>query len=404
MRANGYTVVAGLAGCTLLLAFGLPLRDAWRGGTSWAPGSSHGSGPRGTRALFLLLGESGQRVERLTWRVPAGPARLVSIEPGLAPSSEAADLVDWVRAGGVLVLAPALDPALDEPLAEPEELDEHEGHDHSEPAPTPAPRARPTPRPDPDEGPRPSALHEAFGLQLEPQADPPSWRAWPRGARVLEAVAERAAVVEVTVGRGRLVAVADPRRLENGGLAQDANLALAIELLALPGPPVLFDDYRHGLAENAGLGYVLARYGLLPAAAAFVLLTGLVAWRTLPAEAEVAPEAETSAPRFDAALETRAGLYARVLGPAEAVPMLERDLRHALAHAAGVRAGRDFAATAARVAARRPEARAELDGVAHELAALASRSPRTLADLLPVAGRGARLAASLSRKPRRRSA
>ena len=62
--------------------------------------------------------------------------------------------------------------------------------------------------------------------------------------------------LEIPVGKGRLIAVADAGLFSNAGLARSENAVFLADLLAhygRPGGPILFDEYHHGdVADNPG--------------------------------------------------------------------------------------------------------------------------------------------------------
>jgi hypothetical protein len=92
--------------------------------------------------------------------------------------------------------------------------------------------------------------------------------------------------LEVPVGRGRLIAVADSRLFSNENLGKSENSVFYANLLAHyahPGESVLFDEFHHGdvsanasgsLWETLGHPLQLALLQLLPAALCLLLLLG----------------------------------------------------------------------------------------------------------------------------------
>ncbi len=73
-------------------------------GNSAPAGSSLRSDADGTRALFLLLEETGHRVSRLTRPAPPKGALLLCVEPASSPPALDARLLAWLQEGGTLVL------------------------------------------------------------------------------------------------------------------------------------------------------------------------------------------------------------------------------------------------------------------------------------------------------------
>ena len=91
------------------------------------------------------------------------------------------------------------------------------------------------------------SLHSASGARIS--------RARPDGLALFGDAAGPLAL-EIPVGRGRLIAVADAGLFSNAGLARAENAVFLADLLAhysRPGGPILFDEYHHGdVADNPG--------------------------------------------------------------------------------------------------------------------------------------------------------
>jgi hypothetical protein len=330
-------------------------------------GSSWRSDDRGARALFLLLEETGHHPRRLDLPLPPPRSLLLSIEP--ARTERDRELLAWVAEGGVLVFAarapepnrgaarvPDLAPTLGLTLV-----------DASVPA---AP---------PDDSPW-------RGLIVE--ASPRHFRPISRG-RVLLGSAATPVALEIPLGQGRIVALANPSWLENAGLERGQALELALRALVEPRLPIFFDEARHGLGEQPGLGYVLARYGLLPTAFAALLLLALLVWRTTPAEATLAPSASARGEIRDSLVEARAGLYTRSLPSAAALGMLERDLQAGLSAGLGAAQPLGWDALAQRLEKRRPGRGQQLAELRREIARSAAAPPADLQSLVPLARRAA---------------
>ncbi len=412
MTRAGSLLLACVSVALLLAGLSWPLRLAYERGRVYAPGSSLRSDESGARALFLLLEQQGARPQRLTLPAPeAVRGVLLSIAPQARPAGTQAELLDWVRAGNVLVLA----------LGETEV-----GPRRAAPPSTPTPTPSPTPVSEPDKRARPRLRVEnldcTLGLELgrpvsggvaasapadsplapllAGEAPPRAARAfaqWPRDARVWLGEAQAPVLLELTLGTGRVLALSDASWFTNAGLPQGARLRLARHLLGQPAGALLFDEYRHGLVEEPGLAYVLGRYRLLPSACALLLLLGLLAWASTPAEAPTELPRDEAPEVRDSLVETRAGLYARSLRPADALALLERDLRAGLgAHLRAAPAGENDGARLSWKRARRlvrerdPRAGERLAGLLEELAAARRAPPRGLRPLVPLAQRVAR--------------
>lgn len=406
-------VSLGLLGAGVLWT----LRLAYERGRTFAPGSSLRSDADGTRALFLLLERMGARPERLTRPAPERESGLVlAIAPEARPAGLQAELLDWVQRGNRLVVA------VGETSRERRERNERRAREEEQRRAR-RPAAGRDKEDDDDDGGRrrrrPQTLEAALGLELGPataggvEAGAPAgspyaellrgeptpraaqaFRAWPRAARVLLGTPQAPVLIEWPLGGGRAWALSDAAWLTNSGLAQGARLRLVRRLLqASPGEALLIDEYRHGLAEDPGLAYVLARYGLLPAAFALLLFLGLVAWATTPAEAPPAVPPDDDADVRDSLVETRAGLYARTLRPADALALIERDLRDGLsARLTGADEGPRLSWKNARrlLRERRPQAGPRVQQLLDELERARRKPPPGLRPLLPLAQRVAR--------------
>ena len=97
--------------------------------------------------------------------------------------------------------------------------------------------------------------------------------------------------LEIPVGRGRLVAVADGAAFSNSELPRSENAVFLANLLVRygrPGGRVLFDEYHHGdAAETSRLG--LGRFGAAFAAGLYPALPGGGGWTGRPAGDSVRP-------------------------------------------------------------------------------------------------------------------
>ena len=78
------------------------------------------------------------------------------------------------------------------------------------------------------------------------------------------------------VGRGRIVALADPLPLCNGYLDKSDNGRFAADLLSLTSGPIVFDEYHHALAGASGeTDWLATPWGAALGWAAFVVFVGL---------------------------------------------------------------------------------------------------------------------------------
>jgi len=121
---------------------------------------------------------------------------------------------------------------------------------------------------------RVDSVREAFGelsartfhtyLEGTPPSDSDSVGAWPASARTLLSVGKRDIKPEITVlpmGRGQVVAIADPAFLRNDVLRKTAGAVLAVRILENVDParrsPIVFDEYHQGYGEQTSMPAVL---------------------------------------------------------------------------------------------------------------------------------------------------
>jgi len=121
---------------------------------------------------------------------------------------------------------------------------------------------------------RVDSVREAFGelsartfhtyLEGTPPSDSDSVGAWPASARTLLSVGKRDIKPEIAVlpmGRGQVVAIADPTFLRNDVLRKTAGAVLAVRILENVDParrsPIVFDEYHQGYGEQTSMPAVL---------------------------------------------------------------------------------------------------------------------------------------------------
>jgi hypothetical protein len=187
------------------------------------------------------------------------------------------------------------------------------------------------------------------------------------------------------------VALADPGFLDNEGLGQGDHLSLALALTAGRGRPVAFDEFAHGVAERAGLAYVLARYGLVPTAFASLVFLAILAWRTGSPESPM-QQTETPPPEGrDSLVDARALLYSRALRPRDAVDLVERDLRRNASAILGASRLLSWEELDERVREHKPVLRGRLRGLRNQTKAYQARPPARLSEVVPYAKSAAHL-------------
>ncbi|MGP0063392.1 MAG: DUF4350 domain-containing protein [Isosphaeraceae bacterium] len=90
---------------------------------------------------------------------------------------------------------------------------------------------------------------------------------------------ERMLVAVYRRGRGELVVVASPTIAENRLIARQDNSVLAVQLLAVPARPVVFDEFYHGLTIRGNALWLFTQHGYAATTLALLALIGLWIWR-----------------------------------------------------------------------------------------------------------------------------
>ena len=305
--------------------------------------TSFGTGPGGYGAVFDLLRESGNAVERsylspdelperatVWWIAPEDFCAKLSgddlEEPRIAPAES--DLKGWIQRGGTAVLVLPARPiaCAGSPAIAGHAVAQRPG-DTWRVGTTRETRGSP-----PTDG--------EDATEPEPQHEPPKQIVWgaltPMG-RSIEAVRLRSFsealdwrvaaevdgepfVLTRSVGAGRVALVADAGFLQNRALDQaDASL-LANDLLMAYGVP-WFDERDHGLRPTPGALAYLMRSSAMPFFMAVTLLAVLFAWSSTAVPARSLPDAELDSPTLGAFVGSLAGLYA---GTGDHVRVFER--------------------------------------------------------------------------------
>ncbi len=197
-------------------------------------GSSHYTTPTGGKAYYRLLREMGlavRRHERKAELLPPDTKVFAILAPSKAiPDSEVEWLRGWVEKGGTIFWCPrrAAGAKETESLLRSFGLRCVEGHEGSATVS--------------------AVLDDAPAYSLRVRGE---FRL--RGpARSLAKDSDGHIVAEVTKGRGRFVAIADPLLVGNAGLAQEENAAFLthLALRSARGGAIAFDEYHHGFTEG----------------------------------------------------------------------------------------------------------------------------------------------------------
>jgi hypothetical protein len=124
--------------------------------------------------------------------------------------------------------------------------------------------------------------------------------------------------LEIPLGAGRLVTVADGRFLRNANLGSDDASVLLVDLVRALGSPV-FDEYFHGLVESGSLVATLAGSRvILPLGAGLLLALLWVGEQRSWPQRRLAERAEEPAPSIASFLDALGVLYARARDPGAA--------------------------------------------------------------------------------------
>lgn len=382
MKRAGWLAFAALAFALLWLTLD---RVADRGRFA-AAYSSYGSGPRGTRALYLLVEQLVAPVMRWAQdlaRLPSG-AVLVALGGCDAPMArpvsryERQELVRWVRSGGVLVVAGARD-YLPQALGvqfqfdprckvrwseflEPQDLPEPEGEPPSVDAGAPVESTEVTEErvissaadggvlvSDPSEPKTPSPVEDETtwavpmspvlrGMPVMPFRDPGhlivTTAREPEillGDPRVDADGRETELAPLAVvlrhGMGRVIVLASASMLQNPELGTSDGGELFVRLLRhyAPGAPVLFDEYHLGIGERRSLMRYLRQMGAAPLAIQLALLIGLALWRAGARFGGIQAPPPPPPPASASFVHALGQLYARSADAHGAIELIARD-------------------------------------------------------------------------------
>ena len=316
--SRGWKIGLGVFGAIVVVNAGLALLGSFTGGTPGGPrSSSYATGGDGLAAYASLVARAGHPVRRL--RTAAAdtaldPATtLVVVDPAFVTPDDSSALRRFVEAGGRLVAGGADSEAwLRRVLPRGPKWSPEGARDAGPLVPIPE-----LARVD-----RVSA--DGLGSWLRPGSSLPALAG---GDRTLLAVA--------TLGRGRVLLIADPSPLDNERLDLADNAAFGLGLAGPRSRPVVFAESYHGYGRSSGLSAIPGRWKTLlllggVAALALILARGRRLGPAEPGQRELAP------PRREY-VDALAGLVARTRDhPAVAAALNER--AHAVvARATGAR-------------------------------------------------------------------
>lgn len=240
-------------GSTLLAIFLTPAESDAQFATTYSTASE------GTKAGYLLLRESGYRVER--WGRPpaelndAQNTLLIVTDPNQMPSQADKDaLAKFMSDGGVVILAGALSPMF-----------------VSEPGPLHLPISLGW-QTFQAQAPSPEALN-APQMKLDAVAS------WPKPAEGIGLYGDKSryTVMQYAHGAGRVLWLASSSALSNAGLRESGNLEFLLSIVGSKSRRILWDEYFHGHRTAAPVTVshpqVVWLFGQLAFVGAAVLLT-----------------------------------------------------------------------------------------------------------------------------------
>lgn len=256
MRISGRAIGVGVLLLAIVVAFALR-------GTSTGDSPEHrtdSDAANGASALVQLAGALGHPTTTMgdDFRPDLGMGVLFVLSPTVGFSrDDASRVMDYVSGGGVLVYAAEQgDPQLDLTLKLARERTISGGDGTGT-------------------GPMLTGVsHVSGSITAQP------FDAAPDQVIVLRSSGGQPLAVEQLVGRGRVVALADPLPLCNGHLEEADNWRLAADLVSLApaGARVAFDEYHHGSAGVVSplTGWLSTAWGAATAWAVLVAFVGLM--------------------------------------------------------------------------------------------------------------------------------
>lgn len=234
--------------------------------------------PSGARALLLVMRRllpSAEQWRRPLYRLPdAGrdaPSSLIVADPRIPMSeSELTALQKWLNSGGQLILLsrngwPLRGRHASEQTAQ--QADEDSEKDSEGEIPTVTLLSRYVPKlrwTKPVE----FSISPANGPSIPEPELKLRWRrsfSMVGNSEVIAGVLDRSLAVEIPVGQGRIVAVADSTMISNASLRRSDNAVWLVNLVAGWGNGrVLFDEYHHGFGEKPGTTSLAGAFAATP--------------------------------------------------------------------------------------------------------------------------------------------
>ena len=231
--------------------------------------------PSGARALLLVMKQLLPAAEQ--WRrpfhllpAPAEASTLIIAGPQRPLASrEVEDLERWLDAGGQLILLTANGwPIRRRAASGDTEANEQDVARGAAPVSAPTFLARHEPRLAWTKPGKNMITGRAAGASIPSGEITFAWRAGftrTGRARVIATAGNNAIAVEIPVGRGRIVAVADPAMASNGALRRSDNAVWLIRLVtSWHSGKVLFDEYHHGFGQKRGTMELTRAFFLTP--------------------------------------------------------------------------------------------------------------------------------------------
>lgn len=331
-------------------------------------GTSYDASAGGFRAAYLVLERLGYPVAR-SRRPPAGTDVRWVLFPDKLGSKETDALDDWVRRGGVLLLA---DDRPDVAAKLGVTVTVRGAAPRGEPTPgmTPLP-PRSVPQGETYTASAPDVTHVLAG---------PAEVSGPAGVDSWGTVGGRPLVTVHSRGRGEVWLLRRPDVFTNANLKGEDNAVLLARLADAmladrPGGRLAFDEHCHGLRDRPDVAELLFRPPVLGVTLQALALAALVLWHAGVRFGPPRPDPPPHRRSKEEFLNALAGLLARAGDRADAFRTVRDDLRRRLEADLGLPAGTP-PADLAREAARRRGTDAD-------------RLTRLLAADAPPAGRGA---------------